>query len=553
MILCLHVAVQAQADIRYDPWDWVTYRNSRFVTSVAEGSEYIYFGTNGGILRRHIFGKYWDYPITRSQGLPEDEIDAVYYDFRTHVLWASSSSGLSHSVEGGVRWEMVSNEILGLRPGERIARIGSTADFLWCETASQVLKLDHLSGFLVIPYADLPESDVRWGSALLTGSRKRHGILNNFTATGGWINDLDMLRGPRLEEFHISTIYTDRFQDIWLGTWGGSVFHGDFQMKLLEPIPFGPAQTSAEILLRMDNGMWSAGIDPSTLYSGITLYDPQRGIWDIFRVGFEITFGEDQVYYGAQVNEEWWFGTPDGIQVYMPAKDSWLPISQSRDLPDSRVVSLAFDGEYVYGGTLTGLVRISPSSRTRVSWSVSEMVGFRPVYVVHWDGESLWIATDVDLWQWGEKRDELRRFGIPGGESLSDVTNRESDQPVIVRPVTAIASSDSMVYFGDEFGVLCYDRNVGEWRRITGRSRLTGFEILSLTLSQGPEENEGMLWIGTSDGTLALDLTDDFIWHFKKKDGLPSDIVRSSLIQGDIAWFGTPEGMVRFEWKKHLR
>lgn len=542
----LHCGLRAQTDIRYDPWDWITYRNSRFVTSITEGNEYVYIGTNGGILRYQIFGKYWDYPITRSQGLPRDEIDAVYYDFHTHILWASTSSGLSYSIEGGRRWELVSEDVLGLRPGERIVRIGSTTDDLWCVTTSQVLKLDHLSGFVVTPYAEPPEEGVNWGSTFLRGSGKQLTILNDFTATGGWINDLNVLRGPSLEEVYVSTLYVDRFGDVWLGTWGGPMFYGNFQMRLLEPIPFGPAQTNAEIILEADNGIWTGGIDQSTLYSGITLYDPDRGIWDIYRTGYEITFGEDQVYCGVKVNSEWWFGTPNGIQVYTPAKNSWYFISQSKGLTDSRVVSLAFDGDYVYAGTPTGLFRLIPESRSRSVWSVSERIHMRPVYVVHWDRSNLWISTDVDLWQWKAERKELLRFGILGDETTGQL-------PDIMRPLTDIVSSDSMVYFGDEFGVLSYNQKNGVWDRLTGESRLTGFQVLSLTLSEDNEDGRQFLWMGTSEGVLAIDLKGDHIRHFKTEDGLPSNAVRSSLIRGDVAWFGTPEGLVRFNWKKHVK
>lgn len=541
--------LQAQTDIRYDPWDWVTYKNSQFVSSITEGREYIYFATNGGILRYQIFGKYWDYPITRSQGLSDEDVDAVYYDFFTHTLWASTSSGLNYSMEGGRRWELVPNETLALRPGERILRIGSTSEYLWCLTSSQILKMDHLSGYVVSPYADVSNEDVTWGSALLMDGERSLGILKDFSATGGWINNVDVLHGPQMEEVYVSTLYVDRFGDIWVGTWGGSVFFGDFQMRQLEPLSFGPAQTSSEIVLKTEQGIWMAGIDPSSRFSGITRYEPNRGNWDLFRVGYEITFGDDHVYCGTQVENEWWFGTPNGIQIYTPNQDSWVSISQSRGLPDNRITSIAFDGNYVYVGTPTGIVRMSPVSKTRISWKLADRIHRRPVYAIHWDGRHLWISTDINLWQWQVGTDLVHHYGIFGNSPEGTVPNPEYKPPDIMVPVTAIVSSDSVVYFGDEFGILSYHRDRGEWIRLTGESRLIGYQVLSLTLSG---ENDSLLWMGTSKGIFIVNLNDGYIRHLKKEDGLPSNAIRSSVIDGDIVWFGTPEGLVRFNWKRHL-
>ena len=544
--------LQAQINILYDPWDWVTYKNSQYISSITEGREYIYFATNGGILRYQLYGKYWDYPITRSQGLSDDDVDAVHYDFQTHILWAATASGLNYSMEGGRKWEQVSNETLTLRPREKVLQIGSTPDYLWCITSSQILKLDHLSGFVISPYADIPKDNVTWGSALFTGKEIQFRILNDFIATGGWINDVTVFHGPHLEEVDISTLYSDRFGDLWLGTWGGSVFFGDFQMRQINPIPFGPAQTGAEIILQTDRGMWMGGIDPSSFFSGITRYDTVREKWDLFRVGYEINNGNDQVYCSVQVNNELWFGTQNGIQIYSLKQNSWFLLSPSKGLPDHRINCLEFDGNYVYAGTTSGIVRISPVSKTRVPWSLAKRTHLSSIYTIFWDGDNLWISASNNLWQWKASTDLVTRYGMFGNRPEDTGSSLNHHLPDIMAPVTAIVSSDSMVYFGDEFGILLYHKFSGEWSRITGESRLVGFHVLSLELTEDSKGNTLFLWMGTSRGVFAVDLAEGYIRHFTQEDGLPSNWVRSTIIDRNIAWFGTPEGLVRFTWKKYL-
>lgn len=553
MLVAFSTQLEAQKAVEYDPWDWITYRNSQFVSSIAEGREYIYVATNGGIQRYQLFGKYWDHPITRSQGLSDDDVRAVYFDFHTQFLWAATASDLNYSPDGGRRWGSIRGESLGLRPGERIIRIGSTPDNLWCVTTSQTMKLDHMSGFLITPYASPPEENVTWGSAPSVGYWQDLAILNDFVATEGWINEVDILRGPHMEEVYVSTVYEDRFGDLWVGTWAGPVFHGDGQMRQLVPLVTGTAQTSSEILLETDRGMWVGGIAHSTEATGVTLFDAERMHWEWFRAGYEIPFGEDQLTSGTLVGEEWWLGTTRGIEIYDPADNSWFLLPESRGLKDPRIISIAYDGNYIYAGTPLGLSRISPTSKETVDWELSSHLQGLPVRALDWDGSSLWISTDLGLWRWSSSTGEIRSYGSYGEDIPDTGSSGNLGWRPLMSSIAAIVSSDSMVYFGDELGLLAYDRNEQQWTRLTGQSSLVGFNILVLELYEGPGQDDDFIWAGTTQGVLAMNLTSGYTRQFTVRDGLPSNVVRSVIVKDRVAWFGTPEGLVRFVWTKHLK
>lgn len=545
--LLLLTILEAQKDLRYDPWDWITYKNSKSVSSIAEGREYIYFGTNGGITRYHIFGKFWDFPITRSQGLPDDQITAVYYDMNTNILWAASHSILSFSSDGGRQWQMIMRDELGLGLRESIIRLGSTSDDLWCVTTTQILRIDRLSGFVVSPYAQLPEEGVTWGSLPHVGEVAS--VLNDFTATQGWVNDLGIFHGPGFQEVPVSTILVDRFGDIWVGTWGGPIFYGDFQMRLLEPLEYGPAQTNAETVLLSSSGLWLAGVSAVSEGLGITLYDPRRGSWDYYRVGSEIMFGDTDVLCGVQVEDEWWFGTTSGIQIFAPAKDSWFLISEAKGLPNISVTRIAYDGQYVYAGTPSGVVRLLPATRKGVPWELAEALRNWHVSELHWDGEYLWISSSFDLWRWESSTGSSARLRLTNSR-LPGLTEKET---ALLSPVTAIASSDSMVYFGDEFGLLAYDKSTGNWRRYSGKARLVGLKVLSLALSGDSPSGDVIIWMGTTKGVLAFNSSTGYVRHFTEEDGLPYDEVRTVLMDEDTAWFGTAKGLARFQWEDYLK
>jgi ligand-binding sensor domain-containing protein len=342
--------LQAQADIIYDPWDWVTYRFSQDIASISDGPEHVYFASPGGILRYQTFGRYWDFPITTSQGLSDFTVTAIYYDFHTHMLWASTPQGLDYSMDGGGRWSKVSRDELGLRDREVIIRIGSTAEELFCVTPSQILKADHLSGFLIMSYSEPPPKDqITWGSSLMIGTAAVRDIVDGFTAMGGWNLELGWLNGPSLnEKAPITTVHTDRFGDMWVGTRGGPVFRGDQQLMILEPKPVGLAQTNATVLEFWGTSLWVAGVSAPDVPSGITLLDTDRSTSELFRRGVEISFGLDAVTAIEKVGKQWWFGTPDGIQIYDPQKDTWTVFSKVKTLIDETISHLKTDGEYIY-------------------------------------------------------------------------------------------------------------------------------------------------------------------------------------------------------------
>jgi len=499
-------------------------------------------------MRYHLFGRYWDDPITESQGIAGKDITAVYYDLHTQVLWASTSKGLNYSLDGGARWHLASADLLRLRPGEEINRIGSTSDYLWCITRSQVMKIDRLSGYLISPYETLPEKEISWGSAVANGIVEWREIFDGYTATGGWIFHGNQLNGPNFEEVNISTVFLDRFGDIWVGTFDGPVFYADPQMLTLEPLYFGPAQTSATVLLHDDSYLWLGGNSSNSNSSGITRFDYERGYWDIFRKGKEIMFGSDQILSSVVIDNEIWFGTTSDLQIFSKERNSWYEVSENRTLMDGSVYSLAYDGDYVYAGSSYGLVKLNPSTRRKSSWEISDAVrGFR-IHDLHFDGQSLWISWGVNnLWKWTPSSNEL--------ETFSELPNSNDEYFNLVELHSrkrAMTSHGNDVYFGDEYGILIYTRSRENWTRLKGAGRLVGQQFLDLEVTVSSESGIRYLWAASLNGVYLVDLDDFGITHISKEDGLPSDKVYALTSGGGYIWFGTPSGLSLFDWQRYF-
>ncbi len=548
LLLFFPYLLNSQVNINYDPWDWVTYRFSQDVVSISDGPSHVYFASSGGILQYNIFGHYWDYPITTSQGLSDFSVYAVYYDFHTNILWASTQYGLDFSTNGGRNWNHVPKEEIGLRLNENIIRIGSTSDDLYCVTRSQFLKIDHFSGYTILPYAEPPLKDqVSWGSNLIKGLDYSRELLNEFTAMDGWNNELGWLNGPSLnEEAQISTIHTDRFGDMWIGTTGGPIFRGDQQLKLLEPEQVGLAQTTVHFIEEWEDNLWIVGIGLDKDFSGISLFDPQKGQSKLFRRGIEITMGNDQASSILELNDEWWFGSEDGIQIYNPKKDLWSHLRESTTKIDGNISHLETDNLFLYVGHSQGITRFN--NQLNEPWSIEAIIGRWPVDALEWDGSNLWISSGRRLFRWLAEAEFVFQYGS-SGQNFNGL--QENKSPLISK-ITSIVSSESKVYFADSYGLLIFSKITGEWTRFNAESKLVGFKSLdldSITLDNGKD----IIWLATSKGALVINPETSFVRLFDKKDGLPSNKINAVKIADNYVWFGTDEGLCQFKWKNYLK
>ncbi|MEE2876641.1 MAG: hypothetical protein VX822_02505 [Candidatus Neomarinimicrobiota bacterium] len=540
----------AQADINYEPWDWVTHRFSQHVVSISDGRDHVYFASPGGVLQYHSFGHYWDHPITPSQGLSDFSVTAVYYDLNTNILWAATPKGLDFSTDGGGRWSHVPRENLGLRNFEKIIRIGSTADELYCVTSSQILKIDRFSGFLLVPYSGPPsEEETRWGSYPLRAGDSARDFLDGYTALGGWTLELDSFNGPSLNESaRILSVHTDRFGDLWIGTEGGPVFHGNRQMMLLEPKSVGLSQNNVKAIEEWGNELWLIGIEDSGRYTGFTLMGGRPGSAEVFREGIEITVGIDQAGAVIPVKGEWWFGTTEGIQKYDPESDIWSRFTRAVPIIDQPITHLKSDGIFVYVGHRRGLLRINVEKSYSEPWSLPAKIGQWPIDALEWDGANLWVSSGRRLWRWLADAEFTYEYGSFG----EDLTGLKRGEPPLMSPITSIVSSDSTVYFADEFGLLMYEKSSGRWDRFTAESQLVGLKTLDLEVVS-LDDTTTVVWFGTMNGAVVTNLQNGFFDRFSVKDGLPAKKVNAVHVRGDDVFFGTDEGLCRFKWKRYLQ
>ena len=108
----------------YQQGDWITYASTRFVRHIALGDRFVYFATTGGITRYNFFSYTWEYPWTVSNGLVDNNIFLVAYDFNTGYLWCVSEQSISYLESASQLWRNHYFDEIGLHSDEYIASIG---------------------------------------------------------------------------------------------------------------------------------------------------------------------------------------------------------------------------------------------------------------------------------------------------------------------------------------------------------------------------------------------------------------------------------------------
>ena len=533
----------SQKDIKFHPWDWITFSQPEIINSISEGNEYIYFATNGGILRYNFFGNYWDYPISISQGLNSNFVTSVYYDLNTNILWASTKNTLLYSNNKGESWNQIHNINFDI-----INRIGGDDEYLYCVNNSSIIKINNFSGGIIEYLTKINENHIiRWASQIILNNNTIKNKINNFAFSGGWYFNNNNIIGPKISDKHkITTFYSDRFGDFWIGTNKGYVFKGSNQLLVLDLIFKGLTIENISDIKIWKNKLWISGNDRNNLQPSINLFNYNDFSSEIFTSKNEINFNLNSIYKIKKILNEWYFLSFDGIQIFEPNKENWFFLNKSQKYFDYTYVnSISNDDQYIYLGNKNGINRFDINSFEFNYWSVSQKIGNIPIEKIYWDGRNLWICSRMRIWRWVKEANFLEEYGSYNNSITTNFFMLES-------PIESIASSNDKIFFAEKTNLLIVDKTDFTWKRVKYSRKLISAKISEIEYFKH-NQNEEIIWFATNKGVFLINLSENYQLDFEKKNGLSSNFVSSIEIIENEIWFGTSSGICRFKWTKYLK
>jgi len=522
----------------YEPGDWTSYSMTRWITSLAEGREYVYFGTSGGVIRYNFYSNKWDTPWTISDGLADNFVQAVAYDVNTDYFWCSTRQGVSVYRTTFRRWENFFKDELGLSANDDIVSIGFDDRYVWLETKSATfLRSENQQGlFSRVSSTEVAIDQIKWFGRRANNFNK----LPNLFMQGGYFFDPEgFIKDHRLNSYKITSYLKDPWGVIWIGSWGIGAGKADYRIEVLELIPYGLFIKNVNAVeMDSDNNIWAGGIGSYGNESGITFWDTNRNRWTDYQARFINDLYSDQVTSIAVDDSCVWFGTQHGLACYSPAQNQWTTYDVSSGLGDNYVLDVEVDADNVWIGTFDGLSRIDKKTLGTKNFSIREIARKdllrKKVYDIEIMNNLLWLGTEYGVYVY----DKDKKVG--GFED--DPNGPMNDE------VTAVGVLDDQeVWFGLPDGIEVFDMKTRQWLGAPERRFLSTNDVNYLVVDQYAA------WVATNNGVLKYDKARNRWVEFTMEDGLPSNIVNCIMLDGDYVWFGTPEGLTRFYWNAPYR
>lgn len=221
----------------------------------------------------------------------------------------------------------------------------------------------------------------------------------------------------------------------------------------------------------------------------------------------------------------------DGLFWYEINKERLTPITLSPDRGQNRTRSprtymtmlARADDSSLWVGTYSGLLLVNPYKQTFRPIRDDQLVQTK-ILSLSVNEEKVWLGTPAGLAEWDSRTDSLR-------------------YPVQGYPVYCITRVGSEFWIGTEGkGILVLDKKGAVKDTIDNRNGLTNDIVYSL------EEEGGFVVAGTQNGLSIINRETNSIQNYSQLDQLPANEFNhsASFSQGDTAYFGTINGLVRF-------
>jgi len=513
--------------------DWISFKNCNYVTSFTESNEYIYFGTSGGIVPYHKYQHFWDDPYTVSDGMADDYITAVMYDYSTGYLWASHRAGVSHLNPTANAWENSPNQSFDIFRNDNIVRLGLTGTSI-CALSSigEIKTIDKQFGYYQGMYND-DSNSISWSPSRLDPIPS----IENFTINQPYrIDGLGIIYDENFQEYSVNLFHSDKRLDIYGGIWGLGILTGDMNVKMLEVHSLGPLQNSI-YALSMTNNRIVTGSLKNTISerTGISILDFNSGQWTYHENRFIPELASANVFdifedHAGNI----WVGTDLGLSIYNEKKNHWKRLSVAQGLRDENIRTIVVDDTLAWIGTPLGLNKIYiPTMKISRVFLTSDKRHMK-IYKIRYDEAFVWIGTDNGLYSVDKLTHIVEHYDMNG--------NRTDIDETIASDIKAITTNDSITVISQYDGLISYNHITKDFERYP---QFIDAQVLDMDVI------DNYLWLATDNGAYLIRLNDFYIEHYLPRDGLAGYLVNKVRIDGEYVWFGTDRGLSRYNWRQY--
>lgn len=472
----------------YNPEDWVSYLPALQVNAVEMDDYYIYFGTNGGILRYHKVHDYWDEPFTTSTGLGSNLIKKIIYDPKNSRLYAETASGAFDYRQTDGYWK---------RTDKNLPPIPIVKDI----ENSQIKNL-HFP-----PY-----------------SRPSNEILPLFFMHGSYdFQRPDIISDPHFREFKLTDRLTDDYQRVWFGTSGLGPAVADLFSHGLEVVPQSMANISLRDVEFTENQLWVGGIGKNSGIAGISAWDFEEDKWVLYEAPLIIGLYNDNVNVIRNASRYVLFGTESGVTLFDKFKARWKSLGINDGLNDEFIRDIKVYKNTAFIASDYGLNSLNLEN-LRIANVHGDVLNRSVVNQMDLSRDTLWIAARYGLYSLNVESGELEHH--PSSAAMPDYNPH------------AVEKAGNRVWLAGEYGIYYLDISRMQWKSFPHLSFKSNFrDILS---------TKDAVWFATANGLLKYSFNTNYWRLFTTEDGLASNDLYNLDLDENYLWVSTSAGITKF-------
>ena len=475
------------------------------VHGITTDDDIVWFGTNAGVLRYNKLSDTWRH-YTMQDGMPNNEIWSIALD--GEHIWTLHIGGVVGRlfIEGDSwqHWEISPSAIWST-----LGTIAVDPEHVWVSTA--------------------------W-----------EGIKRFEKSTGTWetFSQRDGLGHSETNDILIDDEY------VWITAWGDASRYNrrtkEWEIlsddRVLSSITFGiqPGIDGFWMLYAWTN--WGDPIASKYHYSTQSWSELKTP-----RISRNYNYNE---WFGAprqlvETRDNIWLATQGaGVGRYNKASKDWRFLKSDTGIADYWLTegSMVVDDDYVWVGNNGGLSRYDKKTESWTTFTASpssSAISPRKVYAIATDSRYLWAGTPAGLHRYDKQKNQWTRPPHRGHWSAK-----------------SIAVDEKYLWLGTDAGVRRYDKSAERWEEYTVKNGLPSNIVRDVDV-------EGYdLWVATDSGTATFNrLSDDpNAWEIhshaleietmgderRYAQTLRSNDVRCVTLAEDFVWFGTDQGVCRY-------
>ena len=482
--------LHAQADQRFDIFDWEIIGNNGSINSISEGYQYIFFATNGnGILRFNKFSRKFDQSLYLGQGIKSKKIKHVYFDKYTGILWSAGDKSLEFTSSREGNWNQVNYDRLSIKSYNDIQDLGSSSNYLWVRTLSSYLKLDHVSGtFLgLFPY---PDEQVFWGDFNYRNNLTvKDFAFEDFFVENGWLltNQGASDQNGTFSKY-VSFLETES-EFSWIGLSNGYILALDNFSKTVSPVSKG-TEFTIPFTMSFNDKLWVAGIGNSN-YNALYVINKDFNEERNFKNSNYSNFSYSDIYSSKAFSEEVWLGSEGSVIIYDQRKDFFRTLGYDKGIPVERVEFIESLDNKVYIGSRNDLIVIDKSSKKIIDSKISDLIKKNNLFIddLKVIGKIIFLISSGKVYQ----------FNSNEQININQYSNFSLDQ---FKPYAVYGNNNSK-YFVSERGIV---NNINE--KVIPSSLYFNYRVSDIVLA------DNYMYIGTTGGLAIYDIKENQLHNF---------------------------------------